>query len=145
MNWSDRCIMELTHRHAFENDAHRQRFIDLLDCYAKAPFFTKGLCKCMYLSAWDDEHFMIMLQILNDMTLEGTRNLRMMKDQGEMMELELADGGYELEVMRMSNAFVNNVSYRMPDIGVLDPEGAHIIRQGLRAASYIDELLQDET
>ena len=28
----------------------------------------------------------------------------------------------------------------MPDLGIMDPEGAHIIRQALKAGEYIDEL-----
>ena len=138
MDWNEKCLMELTHRNLFEDSDHRMRFRDLLNCYFKAPFFTKGLCKCMYLSSWDDEHFAVMLEILNQMTLEGDKNLRMMKDQGEVLEQQLE--GYEAEVFRLSNAFLNDRPYTPPDLGVMDPEGAHIIRQALRAAEYIDEL-----
>ena len=138
MNWNEKCLMELTHRNLFEDSDHRMRFRDLLNCYFKAPFFTKGLCKCMYLSSWDDEHFAVMLEILNQMTLEGDKNLRMMKDQGEVLELQLE--GYEAEVFRLSNAFLNDRLYTPSDLGVMDPEGAHIIRQALRAVEYIDEL-----
>ena len=42
MNWADKCMLELTHRNLFEDDGHRSRFKDLLDCYSAAPFFTKG-------------------------------------------------------------------------------------------------------
>ena len=138
MNWNEKCLMELTHHNLFEDNAHRLRFRDLLSCYFTAPFFTKGLCKCMYLSSWDEEHFAVMLDMLNEMTLEGARNLRMMKDQGEIMELHLS--GYEAEVFRLSNAFIKDTPYVMPDLGIMDPEGAHIIRQALKAGEYIDEL-----
>lgn len=138
MNWNEKCLMELTHHNLFEDNAHRLRFRDLLSCYFTAPFFTKGLCKCMYLSSWDEEHFAVMLDMLNEMTLECARNLRMMKDQGEIMELHLS--GYEAEVFRLSNAFINDTPYVMPDLGIMDPEGAHIIRQALKAGEYIDEL-----
>lgn len=138
MNWNEKCIMELTHRNLFENSEHRLRFRDLLNCYYRAPFFTKGLCKCMYLSSWDEEHFMVMLDILNQMTLEGDKNLCQMKDQGEVLELQME--GYEAEVFKLSNAFLNDRPYTEPEYDLMDPEGAHIIRSALRAADYIDEL-----
>ena len=92
----------------------------------------------MYLSSWDDEHFVVMLDILNQMTLEGDKNLHQMKDQGEILELQME--GYEAEVFKLSNAFLNDTAYDVPDLGVMDPEGAHIIRRALLAAQYIDEL-----
>lgn len=138
MNWNEKCLMELTHHNLFENNEHRLRFRDLLNCYFTSPFFTKGLCKCMFLSSWDEDHFAVMLDILNEMTLEGARNLRMMRDQGEVMEKKLT--GYEAEVFRLSNAFLNDAPYEMPDLGVMDPEGAHIIRQAVKAGEYIDDL-----
>ena len=70
MKWSEKCIMELTHRNLFENDDHRARFRDLLDCYCDAPFFSKGLCKCMYLSSWDQKQFTQILDVLNEMILD---------------------------------------------------------------------------
>ena len=88
MRWSDKCMLELTHHNLFENDEHRSRFRDLLECYSEAPFFTKGLCKCMYLSAWDNEHFAVMLDILNAMTINRQNNLDDMKDQGEVLEAD---------------------------------------------------------
>ena len=138
MQWNEKCLMELTHRNLFEDSDHRMRFRDLLNCYYQSPFFTKGLCKCMYLSSWDDEHFAVMLEILNQMTLDGDKTLRMMKDQGEVLEKQL--DGYEAEIFRLSNAFLNDTPYDMPDLGVMDPEGAHIIRQAVLAGGIIDEL-----
>lgn len=138
MNWNDKCMLELTHHNLFEDNAHRVRFRDLLGCYYKAPFFTRGLCKCMYLSCWDEEHFAVMLEILNEMTLEGDKNLDMMKDQGEVLAEQTE--GFESLLFRLSNAFINNSYFEVPDLGVMDPEGAHILRQALKAAEYIEEL-----
>ncbi len=75
----------------FENSGHRTRFKELLDCYADFPFFTKGLCKCMYLSAWDDEHFCIMLEILTDMSLGGDATTREMRIKGDALVEEHPD------------------------------------------------------
>lgn len=138
MNWNEKCFMELTQRNLFENSEHKMRFRDLLNCYYQAPFFSKGLCKCMYLSSWDEEHFVVMLDILNQMTLEGDRNLHQMKDQGEVLELQVE--GSEAEIFKLSNALLNDTPYELPDFDQLDPEGAHIIRRALLASQYIDEL-----
>lgn len=138
MIWNEKCLLELTHHNLFENAEHRARFRDLLNCYFTSPFFTKGLCKCMYLSSWDDEHFVIMLEMLNGMTLAGVKDLRVMKEEGEVFERQAE--GYAAEVFRMSNAFLNDVPYTAADLGIMDPEGAYIIRQAMKAAEYIDEL-----
>ena len=73
----------------FEDSGHRTRFKELLDCYGDFPFFSKGLCKCMYLSAWDEEHFCIMLEILTDLSLGRETSTREMRVKGEA----LAQGG----------------------------------------------------
>ena len=118
MRWSDKCMLELTHHNLFENDEHRSRFRDLLECYSEAPFFTKGLCKCMYLSAWDNEHFAVMLDILNAMTINRQNNLDDMKDQGEVLEAAAENGELEdassAEIWKLSNAFLNNKPYDSP-------------------------------
>ena len=138
MNWNEKCLLELTHHNMFETTDHRNRFRDLLNCYYTAPFFTKGLCKCLYLSAWDDEHFMQMLDILNHLTIEGARDLRSMSDNGEVMASRLS--GTEAEVYALSNSFITGSNYTQPDFTLMDSEGAHIIRQALLASMYIDDL-----
>lgn len=52
MNQKDACLFALDKAKLFESSGHRTRFKELMDCYSQFPFFTKGLCKCMYLSAW---------------------------------------------------------------------------------------------
>ena len=74
MKWKNDYLTALDEAGLFENTGHRTRFKELMDCYAGFPFFSKGLCKCIYLSAWDDEHFAIMLETLNEMTLGQEKN-----------------------------------------------------------------------
>ena len=50
MNQKDACLFALDRAKLFENSGHRTRFKELMDCYNHFPFFTNGLCKCMYLS-----------------------------------------------------------------------------------------------
>ena len=138
MNWNEKCLLELTHRNMFDSTDHRNRFRDLLDCYFSAPFFCKGLCKCMYLSAWDDDHFNDMLDMLNHLTIEGARNLRSMSDHGSYMFEEL--DGADAEIYKLSTSFIANTPYDLPDFTLMDAETAHIIRQALLASFYIDDL-----
>ena len=147
MRWSDKCMLELTHHNLFENDEHRSRFRDLLECYSEAPFFTKGLCKCMYLSAWDNEHFAVMLDILNAMTINRQHNLDDMKDQGEVLEAAAENGELEdassAEIWKLSNAFLNNKPYDSSSLRSLeidDPDTAYLIKRALLTADVIDQI-----
>ena len=138
MTWSEKCILELAHHNLFESTQHRDRFRELLDCYFDAPFFTKGLCKCMYLSAMDEEHFLDMLTMLNQLTINGKADLSPMKENG--VDVAETSEGSDADIYRLSVAFLTNTYYQTPDFTMIDPEEAHIIRQGLLASSFIEEM-----
>ncbi len=145
MKWSEKCMMEFTHRKLFENDDHRARFRDLLDCYSNAPFFTKGLCKCMYLGAWDNTHFAQMLDILNETIIEHDDDLELMKDNGIVLENSAEGTGdaASASILALSNDFVNESPYDMAQLDSLEveePEAAYIIKRALQAAQCIDDL-----
>lgn len=145
MKWTEKCILNLAHHNLFENDGHRRRFYDLLDCYFDKPFFTKGLCKCMYLSAWDAEHFSMMLETLNATLIEHDFGLHLMRDQGQIEQAE-AHAGHNLgeeEIWKLLNAFVNGRPYdssSLSDIEIRYPETAYMIKRALLASEIIDEL-----
>jgi|GEM_PF-526302 len=146
MIWTDKCILELTHHNLFENDEHRQRFRDLLSCYCSAPFFNRGLCKCMYLAAWDDEHFAQLLDVLNEMTIARDKNLQIMEDQGIVMEEEARETEKNFAdacLYELSNDFLSGEPFDMSlldQLAVSDPEAAYIVRKALMASACIDEL-----
>ena len=145
MRWSEKCMMELTHRNLFEDDDHRARFRDLLDCYCDVPFFSKGLCKCMYLSAWDSIHFAVMLDVLNEMVLERDNTLRLMKDNGIVLERAAADEGdaAAASIIHLSNLFLNDIPYdrsALKELEVDEPEAAYTIKRALLASQCIDDL-----
>lgn len=145
MNWSDKCMLELTHRNLFEDDGHRMRFRDLLDCYSGAPFFTKGLCKCMYLGAWDNLHFAMLLDILNEMTIERADELDTMADNGIMLEKAALDSGDQssARIMQLSVDFASGQPSDLsdlPDLEINDPETAYVIKRTMLAAQCIDDL-----
>lgn len=122
----------------FEDSGHRTRFKELLDCYADFPFFTKGLCKCMYLSAWDDEHFCVMLEILTDMSLGKDTDTKEMRFKGEALAEERHDAEYY--VYQLSNAFLDNAPYQLPETADITPEVRYIISRALEAAELIEQV-----
>ncbi|MGI6017507.1 MAG: hypothetical protein ACOX8M_01655 [Marvinbryantia sp.] len=140
MLWKDEIFIELQKQNLFQDSAHRTRFKELLDCYYKASFFTVGLCKCMYLSCWDDEHFIIMLDMLNQLSLKENMNLDDMHETGQLLAEE-ADGHYSNYVMQLSCAFLMDQPF---DTNILPadlaPEGRYIIETALKASAAIDSI-----
>ena len=138
MNWSEKCLLELTHHNMFDSSDHRLRFRDLLDCFHTSPFFSKELAKCMYTSTWDEYHFAEILVTLNEMTIAEDTDCTMLKEQLETDEVRCdTDDSY---VFRLCLSFINHTMYREPDYPTIDPEISHIIKQGLKVSEYIDEL-----
>lgn len=85
MSKSESYVSALEEKGLFVSSGHKTRFKELVDCYGSYPFFTKGLCKCMYLSAWDEEHFAMILQVLSDLAIGRERNTEEMRLQGEAL------------------------------------------------------------
>ncbi len=138
MNWKDRCFLSLDEEKLFEDSGHRTRFFELLDCYSGYPFFTRGLCKCMYLSAWDEEHFAIMLETLTAMSLGRETDTADMRIQGDTLAESRPDAEYY--VCQLSNAFLDNKDFILPPGAGIEPAQRHIITQALKAAQIIDSI-----
>ena len=120
MSWSDTCIAALAEKKLFENSSHRTRFKELLDCYSDYPFFNRGLCKCMYLSAWDEEHFCVMLETLMSMSLGKEQDTGDMRIQGDVLAGNEPTSDYYM--YQLSNAFLDDSPcYLSPDAEI-DPE-----------------------
>lgn len=142
----DNIFRALDEQHLFQDDAHRSRFKELLDCYANAPFFTTGLCKCMYMACWDDEHFFIMLDMLNQLSLQRNMNLVDMYENGELIAEEKKESGsYEDQVMKLSCAFLMDEPFSPDGLPEdYDPLGRRIIIESLKAAAVIDAIPETE-
>ena len=138
MNWSEKCLLELTHHNMFESADHRLRYRDLLDCFHTAVFFTKSLAKCMYTATWDEYHFAELLITLNEMTIGGDEDCSLIKEQLEINEA--SSNSSEANIFRLCLCFLNGTHYIEPDYPEIDPEVAHIIKQALQVSVYIDEL-----
>ena len=143
--WKDDVFQALDEQHLFQDEGHRSRFKELLDCYANAPFVTPGLCKCMYMSCWDEEHFFIMLDMLNQLTLRHNMGLNDMYENGELMVEEKQEAGsYEDQVMKLSCAFLMDAPFSMDDLPAdYDPVGRKIIAEARKAAAVIDAVSED--
>lgn len=131
-------ITALEAAHLFKDSGHLTRFKELMDCFFHFPFFTKGLCKCMYLSAWDNDHFAIMLQTLNEMSLGMEQNTNDMRIQGDLLAQKHTGGEYY--IYQLSNAFLDNAPFQLDDTVCLDDTCRHIISQALKASEIIDHL-----
>ena len=145
MKWGDLCIQNLSQNNLFVDDAHRSRFRELLDCYIDKPFFCRGLCKCMFLAALDQEHFFLILNVLNQTTIEKDRSLELMKEEirlsGENADSEGEEG--DRLIFRMLYFFLKNKRFDQNDLYWLQdlaPESAAIIWRGLQAAKVIDAM-----
>lgn len=136
MSKSERYLSALDEAGVFENSEHRTRFKELVDCYGNYPFFTRGLCKCMYLSAWDEEHFAVILQILSDLAIGKERNTEEMRLRGDSLALEQESG--ESCVYQLSNAFLDGREFVLEGTGDIAEEYRYIIRQALKAEQAID-------
>lgn len=142
MSWNEQCISALSAEGMFEDSGHMTRFKELLDCYSKYPFFTKGLCKCMYLSAWDEDHFAVMLETLNDMALGRERDTVDMRLQGDLLaDINLDDHAVgEARIYQLSSAFLENKAFSLKkeDEEALSEHYRYVIARGLAAARIID-------
>lgn len=74
MDWRDYCIEELAKHRCFVSAMHKLRFIEMHEMAAAEPFFSKGLCKCLFLAAWDQKDTENMKQILAQMAESGEGN-----------------------------------------------------------------------
>lgn len=138
MGWKENCLAALDAAKLFENSGHRTRFKELMDCYSNYPFFTKGLCKCMYLSAWDDEHFAVMLETLMDMSLGREQDTKDMQVKGDALAKERNDGEYY--VYLLSGAFLEDKPYTLPEDADIPQEIRYIIDRAIQASAVIDEV-----
>lgn len=137
MKWMDQWYEALNAAKMFEDSWHGTRFKELLDCYGSYPFFTKGLCKCMYLSAWDEEHFCIMLETLSALALGKEPDTKEMRIKGDALMEEQTNA--EAYVYQLSNSFLDNAPFHLPEDADIDPGTRYIIERALEAAKLIDQ------
>ena len=138
MSKSEQYLSALDEKGLFVSSGHKTRFKELVDCYGAYPFFTKGLCKCMYLSAWDEEHFAMMLEILSDLAIGRERDTQEMRLQGDVLAGQQKGGEYY--VFQLSNAFLDGEQFVLKGDEDISEQIRYIIRQALKAEQVIDSI-----
>ncbi len=138
MSFKDDYLIALSNAGLFQSSGHRTRFKELMDCYGGYPFFTRGLCKCIFLSAWDEEHFLIMLETLTDMTLGRERDIDEMMIKGDVLAEEQADE--QFYIYQLSCAFLSDQPFALPESVKLSPEFQYILDIAQKAAAVIDKV-----
>ena len=138
MSKSEQYLSALDEKGLFVSSGHKTRFKELVDCYGAYPFFTKGLCKCMYLSAWDEEHFAMLLEILSDLAIGRERDTQEMRLQGDVLAGQQKGGEYY--VFQLSNAFLDGAQFVLKGDEEISEQIRYIIRQALKAEQVIDSI-----
>ena len=138
MSKSEQYLSALDEKGLFVSSGHKTRFKELVDCYGAYPFFTKGLFKCMYLSAWDEEHFAMLLEILSDLAIGRERDTQEMRLQGDVLAGQQKGGEYY--VFQLSNAFLDGEQFVLKGDEDISEQIRYIIRQALKAEQVIDSI-----
>ncbi len=140
MGWNEKCISALDAAGLFNDYSHKSRMKELLDCYSGYPFFSKGLCKCMYLSAWDEEHFVILVEMLSGMAVGQEKDTDDMRIEGDMRAedhaLDHADG--EAFIYQLSSSFLAGTPFAATGIEKLPEHYQNLVRKGLEAELVIE-------
>ena len=90
----------------------------------------------MYLSAWDEEHFCVMLETLTDLSLGKETDTNEMRAKGDSLVEAQVDAQYY--VYLLSNAFLDNKPFLLPEDADLPDDFRYIIDRALEAAAIID-------
>lgn len=126
MIWTDMCKKELSAANLFADDKHYRRFADAVDCYCERNFFTVGLCKCIYMSSFDRDHYNVFLQTINGIVARREKNLAFMKEMGEITQDVIQSDSEEGKITpemslrescmySLSSAFLHNKEYELPE------------------------------
>lgn len=142
MSWNENCLKALSKAGLFESDGHESRFNELIYCFSDKPFFTKGLCKCMYLSAWDEEHFAILLEMLSFMSLGKDKDTKEMSVVGDSLAEE--QGNDESYIYRLSISYLENTEFFLDESIKLSERTAYVISRAQQAAAIIDQINEEK-
>lgn len=104
MDWRDYCIEEIAKHRCFVSAMHKKRFIELFDMVQNEPFFTKEICKCMYLAAWDQVHTDEMKEIFRGLMDEGVLDAKRLIGKRDFSSATTN----EKEILKLAHEFLDN-------------------------------------
>lgn len=83
MSWEEKCIPALIEQDVFLSPQHFSRFETAFSFLRHQYFFTKGLCKCAVLAAWDPKHFNIFMKAMQETAERRDKNSDIMIAQAK--------------------------------------------------------------
>ncbi len=66
MSWKEECTHALLEKRIFLSSMHCGKFRMLHEEFCNEPFYSKGLCKCIFIASWNSRFF---LRMQNDLRL----------------------------------------------------------------------------
>ena len=84
MSWEEKCIPALLEQRVFLSPQHFSRFEAAFSFLRHQYFFTKGVCKCAVLAAWDPKHFEIFMDSMQKMVERKEKDSSYMIAQGKL-------------------------------------------------------------
>jgi hypothetical protein len=139
MDWKKKCFAALDAENMFENAGHRSRFREMVDCFSGYPFFTKGVCKCIFMSSWDETHFCVLLETLTDLSLGKETTTKEMQVKGDAYADEQTNID-DYYMYQLSLALLDGRPFHVDEDVKLSPDYCYIIERVLKAAAIIDRL-----
>ena len=138
MDWLREISKAIDKKGLFHDADHRLRFWEMVSCYRDRDFFNAGMCKCIFLGAWDDEHFAQLLSMLSQLSLSDNMDLNDMSENGRFMADEVDEG--DKYILLLSCSFIENKPFdtKLPED--IDERTRLVIGSALEAAKIIDEM-----
>lgn len=83
MDWRYYCVDEIAKHRCFSSAMHKKRFIEMFEMVENEPFFTKEICKCLFLAAWDRKYTNEMEGILQQLIDERAADVNKLRGRRE--------------------------------------------------------------
>ncbi len=112
MAWKEKCFRSLMDAKLFLSTAHMERFKELWKVLKKQPFCTKGMCKCLFMAAWDQEHYQFLKDTVDEMIARKDTDTSYMLEKGRVVLDNVALS--ERELFKLSIHFLEEEG-RTPD------------------------------
>lgn len=67
MGWKEKCTLDLMRRDLFLSVVHLERFQNMFELVKDQAYFTRGVCKCLFLMTWEPGKAQQMKTIFEEM------------------------------------------------------------------------------
>lgn len=104
MDWRDYCIEEIAKHRCFVSALHKKRFIEMFDMVQDEPFFTKEVCKCLFLAAWERKYTDEIESVLQEMIDKNAMDTQILINRARNKVVS----PYEAEIYKLERNFLEN-------------------------------------